>query len=260
MSARRAIRDVAAKGFERGATDYERSRPSYPAGVIATLERECGLGPSATVVDLAAGTGKFTRLLGATGATVIAVEPVAAMRAAFARALGGHVIVEGTAEEIPLPDQSADMVTVAQAFHWFEAVAALDEIARVVRSGGWLALVWNTRHERSPWALQLTAILDRLAADAPRFRSSDERWRAAIDDHSAFGPLQSAAFDNPVEVDLELMLARVASTSYVSALSEDGRAAVLAEVTALLKRGPMAEHGPTFVDQYRTELFWCRRA
>ncbi|MDQ3107319.1 MAG: hypothetical protein M3Q68_05885, partial [Actinomycetota bacterium] len=122
-----------------------------------------------------------------------------------------------------------------------------------------LALIWNTRDDRSPWTAQIGAVMDRLAGDAPRFRSTDLRWRDAIDAHPAFGPLQAADFDNPVPVDLDTMLARVSSTSYVSALPDGQRTAVLAEVSDLLERGPIAEHGPTFVEWYRTELFWCRR-
>lgn len=259
MNERRAIHDAAARGFERGAEEYERGRPGFPLAVIETLERECGLGSGATVVDLGAGTGKFTSLLLATGATVIAVEPVAAMRAQFSARFPDEQVLEGTAEDIPWPEQSVDLVTVAQAFHWFDAVPALDEISRALVPGGWLALVWNTHDERSAWSAPMTAILDRYAGDAPRFRSSDPRWRAALDAHPAFGPVQSVTFDNPVEVDLEIMLARVSSTSYVSALPDDERAAVLDEVTALLERGPIAEHGPTFIDGYRTELFWCQR-
>lgn len=259
MSERRPIHDAAARGFERGAEDYERGRPGFPAAVIETLERECGLAPGATVVDLGAGTGKFTASLFATGASVVAVEPVAAMRAQFSARFPNEPILEGTAEAIPLPDRSVDLVTVAQAFHWFDAVPALDEIGRTLVPGGWLALVWNTHDGRASWSAPLNEIMDRYAGDAPRFRSSDPRWREALDTHPAFAPVQSAVFDNPVEVDLEIMLARLSSTSYVSALPDEERTAVLAEATDLLERGPIAEHGPTFIDGYRTELFWCQR-
>jgi hypothetical protein len=104
--------------------------------------------------------------------------------------------------------------------------------------------------------------MDGLAGSAPRFRSADGRWREAIESHGAFDPLSSAAFDNPVPQDLDTMLARVASTSYVSALPDGERAAVLAEVTAILERGPLAAGSSSdgsFVEPYRTELFWCRR-
>jgi hypothetical protein len=111
-----------------------------------------------------------------------------------------------------------------------------------------------------PWLAELNALMDRLAGDAPRFRSTDRAWRQRIDDHPAFGELHEAAFENPVPgVDLEVMRARVASTSYVSALPDDRRAAVLAEVERIVREGPMRDEGATFTDRYRTELFWCRR-
>jgi SAM-dependent methyltransferase len=255
------IHDAAAQGFERGAADYDKGRPGYPAEVLDVLEGEGVLpaGGRPVVVDLAAGTGKFTRRLFERVADVIAVEPVAAMRSAYAANFPGRPVLSGTAECLPLDDGTADVVAVAQAFHWFDAGAALEEIARVLQPGGWLVLVWNTRDERSPWTAQIGAVMDRLAGDAPRFRSTDQAWRAAIEAHPAFESLRGSTFDNPVPVDLETMLARVSSTSYVSALPDAERAAVLDEVTALLEAGPIAAEGPNFVERYRTELFWCRR-
>ena len=114
-SARRAGSDLhpATRGFELAADVYERGRPDYPAAAIAWLVERLDLRPGRTLVDLAAGTGKLTRLLVPSGADVIAVEPLAAMRALIENAR----VLEGTAEAMPLPDASADAVTVAQAFH-----------------------------------------------------------------------------------------------------------------------------------------------
>ena len=254
------VHDAAAKGYERGAVDYEKGRPGYPAAAIDRLVRECGIDERSTVVDVGAGTGKFTRLLFARTANVVAVEPVGAMRAAFTRNFPGAGVLDGTAEAIPLPDGSADVVTVAQAFHWFDPRPALDEFSRVLRPGGWLALIWNTRDLTVPWLAAINELMNRLAGDAPRFRSTDRSWRAPIDDHPAFEELREVAFDNPVAgVDLETMRARVASTSYVSAMPHGERGDVLAEVERIVREGPMRDEGETFTERYRTELFWCRR-
>lgn len=100
-------------------------------------------------------------------------------------------MLDDTAEDVPLRDRWADVVTVARAFHWFDAVPALDEIARALRAGCSPALIWNTRDPDGPWTSTINRALDRLAGDAPRFRSSDRRWRRAIDDHAAFADVHS---------------------------------------------------------------------
>ena len=126
----------AAKAFHQGAADYDKGRPSYPADVVSELAARLDLGPGKRVLDLAAGTGKFTRLLVPLGVDLVAVEPVAGMRDRLAAALPDVEIHDGTAERIPLPDASVDAVVVAQAFHWFDPELALTEIGRVVRPGG----------------------------------------------------------------------------------------------------------------------------
>ena len=108
---------VAAAGFARAADVYERARPSYPVEAVAWMAQRCALGAESTVVDVGAGTGKLTRLLPATGARVVAIEPVAEMRTKLHAQGTGVEVVDGTAESIPLPDRSATVITVAQAFH-----------------------------------------------------------------------------------------------------------------------------------------------
>ena len=143
------------------------------------------------MVDLAAGTGKLTRPLLATGAEVVAVEPVAEMRAALP---AGARAVDGTAEEMPLNTGSADAVAVAQAFHWFDGDAALAEIHRVLRPGGALALVWNRRRMDDP----LNQAIEELIAPY-RVRTSSfhtRAWRVAFEDTKLFGPLEGRVFPN----------------------------------------------------------------
>jgi SAM-dependent methyltransferase len=178
-------------GIAGAAAAYERGRPGYPEDAVAKLVRVLGVVPGATVLDLAAGTGKLTRQLMATGATLVAVEPVAAMRAQLARLAAGEVL-GGTAEAIPLRDGSLDAVTVGQAFHWFDAGRAVAELGRVLRPGGRLGLIWNARDESRPWVAEIGAILDRHAGDAPRHR--DGRWRAAFDAADRSTPLRHQTF------------------------------------------------------------------
>jgi SAM-dependent methyltransferase len=133
-------RGVYARSFGSVAELYEASRPGYADGAVDWLAERL---PLRDVLDLAAGTGKLTRQLLARGANVVAVEPDPEMRAVFARVLPDVPIRDGRGEAIPLADASVDVVAVGQAFHWFEADAALAEMRRVTRPGGGFALLWN---------------------------------------------------------------------------------------------------------------------
>ena len=139
-----------ALGFDSTAAAYERGRPDYPPAAVEALVEALAIGPASTVVDLGAGTGKLTRLLVPTGARVVAVEPLAGMRAELATAVRGVEVLDGTAEAMPLGDGRADAVVAAQAFHWFADHQSLSEIHRVLRPGGGLGLVWNVRDQSVP--------------------------------------------------------------------------------------------------------------
>jgi ubiquinone/menaquinone biosynthesis C-methylase UbiE len=246
------IHDLAARGFERAGDDYERGRPSYPAEAIEFLVRELDVRPGTRVLDLAAGTGKLTRQLVPTGAELVAVEPVAGMRRKLVEATPGVEALAGTAEAIPLGDGSVDAVVCAQAFHWFDGDRALAEIHRVLRPGGSLALIWNVRDETVEWERQVSELLKRHQANAPRKRWG--RWREAFERTELFTALRERKFVHQQEGDVDTMLARVASISFVSALPDDERARFLVEV-----RGLVEAHGSPLVMHYRTEVFWCRR-
>jgi SAM-dependent methyltransferase len=232
------IHDVAASGFSRAAAEYERGRPDYPPALLEPLQ----LSPELVVLDLAAGTGKLTRLLATSGATVIAVEPVAEMRAALPAS--GQVL-DGTAEQIPVGAGTADLVTVAQAFHWFDGDAALAEIHRVLRPGGRLALVWNRRIEDAPVNVAIEAILAPYSAGVPTHRRDE--WRGAFDRTTLFGPLEEHVFANEQVLDADGIADRVGSISFVASLPDEQRAEVLSAARALAADGPVTI-------PYRTEL------
>jgi SAM-dependent methyltransferase len=234
------IHRAAAEGFSRSAEAYERGRPEYPDAAIEYVVEL--MRPGATVLDLAAGTGKLTRPLVAAGLRVVAVEPVAEMRAALPGAL------DGTAEAIPLGDGSVDAVTVGQAFHWFDGDAALAEIARVLRPGGLLALVWNKRVDTDPLNQAIEELVAPYRGDTPGHRGP---WRAAFDRTSAFTPLEEAAFEHPVIQDADSLEARVGSISFIAALDPAERAAVLERARAIAGDGEVTI-------PYRTEVLTCR--
>ena len=227
------IDDVAARGFEAGAAAYESARPGYPDDAIDVL-RSLGIGPGAEVCDLAAGTGKLTRRLVELGASVVAVEPVDAMRAQLAAAIPGLEAVEGTAESIPLEDACCDVVTVAQAFHWFEAAAALTEIARVLRPGGALVLLWNERDETTPWVAEMSRLIRWHERTVSRYQHLD--WAAVVAADGSFAPLQERVIPWQQMITRDLLADRVRSISYIAAMPAPERERLAADVVALVSR------------------------
>jgi SAM-dependent methyltransferase len=237
------IHRAAAHGFARSAEAFEIGRPGYPAAALEPLRLSRGL----RVLDLAAGTGKLTRALAASGASVTAVEPVAEMRACLpssARAL------DGTAERIPLEDASADLVTVAQAFHWFDGDAALAEIHRVLRPGGRLAVLWNRRVEDAAINEAIEAIVEPYRAGTPTHRGED--WRGAFERTTLFGPLEEHVFANVQVLDEAGLVARICSISFIACLPELERVRVLVRARELVADGPATV-------PYRTEVQVCER-
>ncbi len=252
------VHTAAATGFAANADGYARGRPDYPAALDAWLRDHLGLQPGRTVVDLGAGTGKFVPRLQATGARIVAVEPVPAMLSRLVAAYPSVDVRHGTAEAIPLEAATADAVVCAQAFHWFANAAALAEIARVLKPGGSLALVWNVREESLPWVRRLTAIAARYEGDAPRYRSG--RWREAFP-AAGFGPLDTQSFPHVhVGPPRQVIVDRFLSVSFIAALPEAERATVKRELQALIANEPdLAGRNPVAMP-YRTVAHRALRA
>jgi ubiquinone/menaquinone biosynthesis C-methylase UbiE len=161
--------------FETVAEQYERARPLYADEAVARVAGLLGIGPGVPVLDLAAGTGKLTRQLVALGADVVAVEPGDEMRGVLERVVPQARALAGTAEAIPLADDSVHAVTAGQAFHWFDPEPAFAEIRRVVRPGGGFALLWNSWNENDP----LLGPIDRLLAEMRPESVHGASWRDA---------------------------------------------------------------------------------
>jgi MOSC domain-containing protein YiiM/SAM-dependent methyltransferase len=250
------IHESAAKGFAAGADAYERGRPEYSPEAIDALVRELAIGPGKRVLDLAAGTGKLTRQLEPTGAELVAVEPVAEMRAKLVAASPDVEALEGTAEAIPLPNHSVDAVVVGQAFHWFDGIRAASEIRRVLRSDGALGLVWQARNPMRPWIERLNEIIDRADDGHPRFRTM--AWREAFDRTALFDPLQTVTFETVHRATPKTMIDRVASISYVAAMSETRRERVLDEVRELLRTDPDTAGSDVIELPYHANIYWTR--
>ena len=248
----------ALQGFARASEAYELGRPGYPPKAVARLARELRLRPGRVVLDLAAGTGKLTALLVGTGAEVVAVEPVAEMRAVLERELPGVRALAAAAEAIPLDASSVDAVTVGQAFHWFHGDEALAEIHGVLRPGGGLGLVWNVRDTSVSWVARLTEIIEPHRGDAPAYRTG--AWREAFERTDLFGRLGHAEMRHVHHLIPDGVVARIASISFIAELPQADREGVLAEVRELLATDP-ATRGRVEVElPYRTDVYWAKRA
>lgn len=223
----------ATRGFGLAADVYERGRPDYPKAAVKRLVQRLDLRPGRTVLDLAAGTGKLTRLLVPSGANVLASEPIPEMRAELERRVPSAVALGGTAERIPLVDQYVDAVTVAQAFHWFQADEALREIRRVLRPGGGLALIWNTRDDRNKLNRAISEILEPISRDTPRRRQRDAR--TILDESGLFTKCETALFKHRQKLDEEGFVERVLSISFVAAATRPVRDDVEGQVRWLAR-------------------------
>ena len=252
----RAVDPRAAVGFGRVAADYERFRPDYPPEAVAFVVDRLGIGAGSRVADVGAGTGKFTRQLLDSGAAVVAVEPVAAMRDLFRSVLPGVEVLDGTGESIPLPDGSVDAVTAAQAAHWFEPALALAELARVLRPGGGLALLWNLRAP-SGWAAELATLRDELTGGKAAYPGDD--FEAALADDPRFTPLETQRFEASITATRTDVLAENRTHSYVAALPDARRQAVNDEIERFLDRHPETAGREAFAFDRPCEVKWCRR-
>ncbi|RNM14672.1 class I SAM-dependent methyltransferase [Nocardioides pocheonensis] len=234
-----------ALSFATVAEAYDRARPSYPPEAAEWL-----VGTSrSTVVELGAGTGKLTELLVAAGHDVIATDPLPQMLAHLRARVPRARAAVATAEHIPVASQSVDVVVCAQSFHWFDHATALPEIARVLRPGGVLALVWNARDEGIPWVRKLGAIIGSAE------NATDLSWPAAQSEH--FGPVAHQEFRFWQSLRRPELFDLVRSRSYVALLEEQEREELLARVGALYDdygRGPDGMQLPYLTRCYRAEV------
>jgi SAM-dependent methyltransferase len=257
MSNAPSIHPSAATGFAAGAEAYQRGRPDYPPALTDWLRDALGLKRGRAVVDLGAGSGKFTPFLRATGAKLHAVEPVKAMREQLVAAHPDVAAQEGTAERIPFADGSLDAIVCAQAFHWFSTRAALTEIRRALKIGGAHGLVWNVRDENVDWVAALTRLMAPYEGDTPRYSSG--RWRAVFRD-GGFSPLTERSFTyQHVGSPERVIVDRVLSTSFIAALPEAERARFTDRVRALIAATPTLAGRAEVAFPYQTHAYSCRR-
>lgn len=210
--------------FGAEAAAYERGRPSYPPEAINWLLPD----GARDVLDLGAGTGKLTTRLVERGLRVVAVDPIPEMLELLSTSLPETPALLGTAEEIPLPDHSVDAVLVAQAWHWFDPDIAVKEVARVLRPGGRLGLVWNTRDERLGWVKDLGGIIGH----------EDDPFNHSVTLAEPFTAVERHQVEWTNYLTPQALLDLVASRSYCITSPEKVRARTLGRVRDLLATHP----------------------
>jgi len=230
-----AARDPTRRFSDR-VDDYVRYRPHYPAGVLAVLRNGVGLTPAAVIADIGAGTGIATELFLEDGNPVFAVEPNGEMRAAAERMLGGRAgyhCVDGTAEATTLPAASVDGIVAAQAFHWFEPARTREEFQRILRPGGWVALLWNTRRQDTPFAQAYEALLETHGLDYAQVKHErvDEAALARF-----FAPgFARDALPNAQVFDVNSLRGRLLSSSYAPAAGHPRHVPMLAALERIFR-------------------------
>ena len=254
------MRDPAARFGDR-VDDYVRHRPGYPPALVTFLRTRCGLGPGRVVADVGSGTGKLTELLLAAGARVHAVEPNAGMRAAAERLLGrvpGFVSIDGRAEATGISDASVDLVTAAQAFHWFDRAAARAEFLRILRPRGTVALVWNERDgDGSAFLRDYEDCLRRFSIDYAEVDHRHTASREHLVEFFGAPGFDEAEFPNRQDLDLDGLQGRYLSSSYALKRGHprfDEAMKVLSEIFRSYERD-----GRVRVD-YRTRVYHGRPA
>jgi SAM-dependent methyltransferase len=215
--------------FSDRVENYVRYRPGYPPEVLEVLRNECGLRPSHVIADVASGTGIWTRILLENGNRVFGVEPNAEMRQAGERLLAGFprfTSVTGTAEATTLADASIDFVTAAQAGHWFDCGRARREFLRILKAGGWLALLWNERViDTTPFLREYEQLLLTYGTDYKDVRH--ERATEQVNEFFDPAPFQERVFPMRQDFDYAGLEGRLLSSSYAPTAAQTGYAEML---------------------------------
>ena len=231
---------------------------AYPPDAVGWLVDRLRIQPGAVVVDLAAGTGKLTRLLLPTGASVVAIEPVLGMRRLLRQILPSVPVIAGTAEAMALKGSSVDAVCAAQAFHWFDADTAFAELARVLRPGGRVGILWNVRDRSVDWVDRIWQLMHDVEGRGP-WRDHDSWDESAFGARPGFGPLEHTTFHHEHVTTPAGVVERIRGVSHIAALEPEAKAGVLDRVRTVLENHPETRGRDQLRVPYRVDCYWTER-
>jgi SAM-dependent methyltransferase len=252
-----AVHPAAAEGFARGAQTYVRGRPDFPPVVREWLRDDLDLHQGKVVLELGAGTGKFTTHLVATGARVIALDPVAQMLEQLTRKVSEATPLLGSAASIPLADHTVDAVVCAQSFHWFATATALAEMARVLKPGGVLGLIWNVRDQSADWVAALTRLIAPYEGNAPRYDHGE--WRGVFPAQGFTPLIERRVAHGHTGSPEHVIIDRIASISFIAALEDAERARLIGRVRELIASTPSLAGREEVTFPYVTMVYHCTR-
>ncbi|MBZ5499988.1 MAG: methyltransferase domain-containing protein [Acidobacteriia bacterium] len=242
--------------FSNRVDNYVRYRPDYPDEILDCLVKEAGLTPAWVIADVGSGTGILSAKFLKCGNVVYAVEPNDEMRAAAEKRLRGHagfISIKAAAEATSLPADSVDLIVAGQAFHWFDQERTRAEFLRILKSPGWVALVWNTRKtDSSPFFRDYERLLQTFALD---YRQVDHR-NVTAESLRGFSPLlQKRTFPNARDLDFESLKGNLLSASYAPLPGHPNFEPMMAELERIFSRH---ENGGIVRVEYETELYFGR--
>ncbi len=238
--------------FSSRVESYARYRPSYPRDLLGLLERDCGLTPDSRIADVGSGTGLLAQVFLAFGCDVTGIEPNPAMRAAAGRLLAAEPrfhSVDARAEATTLRDGSVDFVTAGQSFHWFDPAAARTEFQRILKSQGWVVLVWNERRATPGFMSAHEELQKKFAPEKP-FPAS-----TAFDAFYGHTGWRQARFPNPQSLDEEGLLGRMRSSSWSPPPGTDTYEPMMQALSALFRR---FEQNGRVTMEYETNVYYGR--
>ena len=243
--------------FSNRVIDYVQSRPDYPAALIAHLVKCCGLQSEQLVADIGSGTGLLTQEFLKRGNRVYGVEPNANMRAAAEVLLQGYTNFEsivGQAEATTLPEKSVDWIVAGQAFHWFDQPATHGEFARILKPGGRVALIWNSRLMSDPFH---QAYEQFLLSHAPDYAVISRRRPTAVELAGFFAPapMETTMFDHHQVFDFEGLKGRLLSCSYAPKEDTAGYREMIEALRSLFNQ---YQHQGQLIFRYTTYLYYAQ--
>ena len=243
--------------FSNRVADYVKYRPGYPAGVLELSQNEMGLRPDSVVADVGSGTGISARHFLENGNTVYGVEPNGAMREAAEKLLKefpNFRSVDGTAENTTLPDTSVDFVTAAQAFHWFDAERTLEEFKRILRPGGYVALMWNERQlDSTEFLREYEKFLLKFGNDYEKVRH--ENITEDVLEDFFLQPFRRQTFENVQVLDFDGLKGRMLSSSYMPSTDSSKYETMIRELKTLFAKYSESDKIKVFYD---TNVFYTQ--